>query len=246
MSVYAVRRGRTTGIFEDWLSCRESVVGFPYAEYKKFSSEEDALKWIDGEYVRKAAGSFITSLSNQFASSSEMVTDYLDTDLRVGEGVAYADGSYDSASGRFSYGCVLYSQSKKYALSGVDSHVDLSKLCNVAGELCGAFAAVEKAIELGLTDLTLFVDYQGLISWTTGEWAVRNKYTALYKNFIRAVQSKLNLKIVWVKGHAGVDGNHEADKLARKAMLSGTLTDCMKLIDTAEKFYSDYRMQVTS
>lgn len=246
MSVYAVKHGRTIGIFEDWDSCRESVVGFPYAEYKKFSSEEDALKWIDGNSVKKAAGSFITSLSNQFVSASETVTDYMASNLRVGEGVAYVDGSYDSSSGRFSYGCVLYSQGKKYALSGVDSHVDFSKLCNVAGELCGAFAAVEKAVELGLTALTLFVDYQGLISWTTGEWAVRNKYTALYKNFIRAVQSSIKLKIVWVKGHSGVEGNHEADKLARKAMKSDNLTDCMELLDTAEKFYSDYKMRVTS
>ncbi|MBR0087755.1 MAG: RNase H1/viroplasmin domain-containing protein [Lachnospiraceae bacterium] len=47
--IYAVRKGRTTGLFADWETCKASVEGFPGAEYKSFPDEETALRYLAGE-----------------------------------------------------------------------------------------------------------------------------------------------------------------------------------------------------
>ena len=46
--VYAVKRGRTTGLFTSWDECRAQVDGFPGAVYKGFSSPQEAQAWLFG------------------------------------------------------------------------------------------------------------------------------------------------------------------------------------------------------
>lgn len=43
---YAVRRGRSTGIFQTWKECEASVKGFPSAAFKSFSDEVSAREFI--------------------------------------------------------------------------------------------------------------------------------------------------------------------------------------------------------
>ena len=43
---YAVRRGRSTGIFTSWPQCRAQVSGFPHNEYKGFHTQEEALIYL--------------------------------------------------------------------------------------------------------------------------------------------------------------------------------------------------------
>ena len=43
---YAVRAGRTTGIFCTWADCRAQVEGFPGARYKSFLTEAEARAWL--------------------------------------------------------------------------------------------------------------------------------------------------------------------------------------------------------
>lgn len=47
MSFYAVVQGRTTGIFLNWSDCKNSVVGYKGALYKKFSTIEEAELYIN-------------------------------------------------------------------------------------------------------------------------------------------------------------------------------------------------------
>ncbi|MCI7059645.1 MAG: RNase H1/viroplasmin domain-containing protein, partial [Megasphaera elsdenii] len=35
--IYAVRRGRTTGLFLSWADCQQQVNGFPGARFKSFT-----------------------------------------------------------------------------------------------------------------------------------------------------------------------------------------------------------------
>ena len=42
MKFYAVRRGRQRGIYSTWEACRAQVEGYPGAQYKSFSTLEDA------------------------------------------------------------------------------------------------------------------------------------------------------------------------------------------------------------
>ena len=46
MSIYAVAKGKRIGIFDNWAECKLSIGGYPGARYKKFNSNDDALKFI--------------------------------------------------------------------------------------------------------------------------------------------------------------------------------------------------------
>ena len=81
---YAVRKGKTTGIFESWNECKESVSGYSGAEYKGFLSVDDALAYLDGREKE----------------SIDRVRD--------DAAVAYVDGSYDAKTGLFSLGAVIF------------------------------------------------------------------------------------------------------------------------------------------
>ena len=47
--IYAVRRGRTTGLFLSWADCKKQVDGFPGARFKSFTDATEAWKWLNGE-----------------------------------------------------------------------------------------------------------------------------------------------------------------------------------------------------
>ena len=44
---YAVRKGHSVGLFESWEVCKNSVDGFPGAEYKGFTSREEAVDYLE-------------------------------------------------------------------------------------------------------------------------------------------------------------------------------------------------------
>ena len=47
MPFYAVAKGKTTGIFNTWDSCKQQTIGFKGAIYKKFETKEQAEKFIE-------------------------------------------------------------------------------------------------------------------------------------------------------------------------------------------------------
>ena len=46
--LYAVKKGKKTGIFQTWDACKASVDGYPGAEYKSFLSREEAEAYLTG------------------------------------------------------------------------------------------------------------------------------------------------------------------------------------------------------
>ena len=40
---YAVKKGRTPGVYQSWTECKAMVDGFPGAVYKSFKNKEEAL-----------------------------------------------------------------------------------------------------------------------------------------------------------------------------------------------------------
>lgn len=54
--VYAVRKGRTTGLFSTWTETQASVHGFSGAEYKSFRTKSEAKAFIRGRYDEHSEG----------------------------------------------------------------------------------------------------------------------------------------------------------------------------------------------
>ena len=187
--IYAVKKGRETGTFTSWKECQASVSKYPGADFRGFPSKEEAEKYLYGS---------TSPVKNKCC--------------------AYVDGSFNNETGTYGYGGFLIDENG-------DSHTiqsfgkgEMSEMRNVAGEITGATCAIELALELNMTKLTIFYDYQGIESWATGEWKCKNPYTKAYKDYIDSISGKIAITFQKVKAHSGIKGNEEADRLAKEAV----------------------------
>ena len=200
---YAVKKGKVPGIYLNWNDCKAMVDGYPGAVYKSFKTIEEAEKFITGEKIisgMKASG-------KNTSESGETCSTY-----------AFVDGSFNKATHTYGYGGFLVTDNEKYVLQGADNDAEMATMHNVAGEIKGAEAAVKKAIELGIKELVIYYDYRGIEMWATGEWKRNKAGTIAYHDYIMSVREQIKLTFVKVKGHSGVEGNEEADKLAKQAV----------------------------
>lgn len=138
---------------------------------------------------------------------------------------AYVDGSYNIRTKNFSYGIVFFTgasdkegnlQILKFSKSF--DHEELAEMRNVAGEIMGAAEAMKIASKLGIKEITIYHDYEGIAKWCTGEWKAKKIWTQKYKDFYNEICKTLKVTFVKVKGHSNDKYNDMADELARKAV----------------------------
>ena len=196
--VYAVRKGRTTGIFMTWDDCKAQVDGFAGAEYKSFADPQEAM-----EYLGLSTG-----------ASAE----------KFPEGIrAYVDGSYDAESGRFSCGVVIVETdaeggSETTELNAAFDDAEAAKQRNIAGEIMGSKLAVDWCKTNGIKKVAIYHDYEGIGAWADGTWKANNDLTRGYRDYVAEARKEMDIEFVKVKAHAGNKYNEIADKLAKKAL----------------------------
>ncbi len=195
---YAVKKGRKRGIYSTWSECEAQVKGYSGAVFKKFSTYEEALKFID--------------------EVEEPLEDVHVSSLKENEMIAYVDGSFDKDSGSYSYGIVLFTKDGKSEISSMEKDEKMKDMRNVAGEIRGAMVAMDKALKSGKDILYLYYDYIGIEKWAVGEWKANKYGTKMYKSYYDSIKDKLRVVFKKVTAHSGNEYNEEADRLARKAL----------------------------
>lgn len=191
---YAVRQGKVTGIFTSWDECKNSIDGYPGAEFKGFMTRTDAESYMNGENVSSAV-----------APRPDAV-------------VAYVDGSYKADTNEFSYGAVIFVNGEEVEMSHKYNEPEYAEMRNVAGEIVGAGKVMQYCIANGIAKLDLYHDYEGIAKWCTDEWKATKDVTKRYKEFYNSVKTKLDVRFIKVKGHSGDEYNDRADTLAKAAL----------------------------
>lgn len=200
--VYAVRKGKKTGLFYSWNECEAAVSGYPGAEYKGFATEEEANAYLGVE--------------------QEIVENHTTDEITDNKLLAYVDGSFDEALGKYAFGCIIITPKGETIkeFGNGDSPESLA-IRNVAGEMLGAMYAVKWAVKNGYDNIELHYDYEGIEKWAVGEWKAKNTLTQKYAAFMNEQQSIIRIDFQKVKAHSGNFYNEEADRLAKKALTEG-------------------------
>jgi ribonuclease HI len=204
---YAVKIGEKPGIYRSWDECKAVVSGYPGAIYKSFKTLAEANEFMG------------SSTSTRTKHISHEKTQHVDTSqMTKQEAYAFVDGSFNIATKVYGFGGFLSHDGTKTILQGSGSDPEMASMRNVAGEVLGSMAAVSKALELGLKEIDIYYDYLGIEMWATGGWKRNKKGTIAYYDYMQSVQKDIAVHFVKVKGHSGVEGNEEADKLAKQAV----------------------------
>lgn len=188
---YAVRQGRTVGIFDSWDECKAQVSGYSGAEYKSFMSIDEAKAYIKKE---------------------EAVT--FDADGAV----AYVDGSYLHKKKMFSFGAVIIYKGEEKHFKEAFSDFDLASMRNVAGEIKGAEFVMKYCVENDIPSIDIYYDYEGIEKWCSGAWKANKEGTIAYQKVYKACSQKVKIAFHKVKGHSGNKYNDLVDSLAKSAL----------------------------
>ncbi len=253
---YAVKNGRSCGIYTDWESCKAQVTGFKGAVFKGFETREEAEAFLNGpgggyggsgskpQSTGTAHGGSNSTGSRNSSSETLIVEGKLSPggaaskypaegyeadasedifNLEEDSAIAYVDGSFDAGSGIFSCGVVLFANTDGLSIYHIGKNsddTDLASMRNVAGEITGSMEAMKKSLELGIKQLTIYHDYEGIAAWCLGRWKTNKEGTKAYKAFYDEMSEKMHIDFVKVKGHSGDTYNELADSLAKKALKS--------------------------
>lgn len=200
---YAVRKGRKTGIFDNWDKCKIQVNGYQGAEFSSFKTLKEAEAYLN-VYINES----IEGIKKEESSCANDI-------------IAYVDGSYDDINNEYSCGVVLFINGEKKVLSRKDNDPELVSMRNVAGEIMGSMIAIKYAIDNRKNNnerLVIYHDYEGISKWCTGEWKTNKIGTKNYKEFYIKASRLIEIKFIKVKAHTGDKYNEEADKLAKRAL----------------------------
>ncbi len=188
---YAIKSDDYQNIVESWDEAKEIIKDLKAPKYKSFQTKEEAEAFLSGVELKQK-------------------DNY--------KYMAYTDGSFDSETNKYSFGCVLIIDNKEYKFKKGYDPDEFSKLRNVAGEIKGAGFIINYAINHNIPELHLYYDYTGIEKWYIGEWKANSSITIKYQEFAKEAKNKINVIFHKVKSHTNDYYNEMVDKLAKEAL----------------------------
>lgn len=217
-SWYAVKKGKNTGLFQNWEDCRASVEGVPGAVFKGFYTKEEAEAYLGREPSKgkAAAAALFPEAEARLEKAAHLKRE---PPLDQEEMTVYVDGSYAPfLPGRYAFGAVFLYKGKTETFCQSFEDRETAKMRNVAGEIAGARFAMETCLARGIFRMVLYYDYAGIENWCTGAWQANKKGTKALRDYYASVKDRLHVEFRKVKSHTGVTYNEMADRLAKEAL----------------------------
>ena len=216
--VYAVARGRKTGIFEEWFGSGgawEQVNGYAGALFKGFSDRKEAETWLSGA-EKKAPGKLPAGKTPTPGKSRDKSAPVPEDAV-----VVYTDGGSLGNPGPGGYGVVMLINGNRKEFSGAFRLTTNNRM-----EMMACIVALR---ELKVpSSVIMHCDSKYVVDGMMKGWAVRWRS----KNWMRTKTEKaknadlwaelLNLcerhdvEFRWVKGHAGIAENERCDFLVNR------------------------------
>ena len=129
--------------------------------------------------------------------------------------IIYVDGSHNDKTDRFGYGVYMTIGDETSILYGSDDCREGGR--NTEGEVAGAIAAMEAAKAAGVTDATVYYDYNGIEAWANKTWKRNKGFTKSYSAKVDELRESMNIKFSHTVAHTGVQGNEYVDRIAKLA-----------------------------
>lgn len=202
--IYAVRKGRRSGLFFTWTQCQDQIKGYSGAEYKSFYSQQEATIWLEGDSS--------PTISKEKTSHIQ----------RENPGIIiYTDGSCQRGKGGWAY-VVVKNNKIQSELSGSLSDYPTT---NNRAELT---AILQALIDYPTQDVTIYSDSDYSIKsvtlwwqgWEKRGWRKADGRTPENLDLIQEIIIKAKGRMVnyyHVYGHQGNVFNERCDLLAKEA-----------------------------
>jgi len=268
---YAVKAGRTPGIYNTWAECQRMINGYSGAVFKKFSTHAEATAFVEGKVPAKSS----SSSSSTSGSSGSASTGNARAGTKRSASAAdlpsrnASEGSTaQSATGASRKRVIVYcdgassSNGQKNARAGwgVWFEDPQNQHLNEARRLPGPIqtnnraelTAIWRACQLcpdPAAQLVIYTDSQYCVQaindwqagWRRRGWKLSSGGPVLNKDLIRRIERafrarSLRPQLIHVRGHAGVHGNEQADRLA---VQGATLPDTSASEELSELSDSD-------
>lgn len=231
-TLYAVRRGRQTGIFEDWNECQKHTSRYPNAEYKKFNSPEDAQVYLgltskDMQIhfgVKNTKSNTVISENitrNPVKTKEELKNSAIENStlkkkikFSNRKAIAYVDGTFNHSKNMYGCGAIIIVGDKEIELMANGNDSKYVNLQNVAGELNAVKLAVDWCINNDMEEVVIYHDFEGISNFLNKEPKKKQEGILDYKKYCEEVSDKIKIRFVKVYGHSGDRYNTIADSLA--------------------------------
>lgn len=237
---YAVKQGKVPGIYRTWVQCKAQVHRVTLAAiYKGFERLEEAEAFLGGgkmpePLLRETKGTYFAAPERKAVQStaapdpSSLDWEHLilaekpcEDPEYAGVGrsaVAYVDGSYQHALGKFSCGVVLFLDGKELNLAEEYSDPDLVSMRNVAGEIKGAELAMAYCLTHDIPELAIYHDYQGIAKLVYERMAGEKTGNHRLPEFLRFGIGQSCDPLLQSKGPHRRHLQRKADQLAKQAL----------------------------
>ena len=240
---YGVKKGKITGVFNNWSDCKASVDGCSGAEYKGFSTLEEARTYLGDLFCLRFEA------DNVEAPGTDDHSAVTGRELQIhlpdeGKLLAYVDGSYSDSLKKYAFGCVfLLPDGRIYTECGNGDNARSLQHRNVTGEMLGAMYAVKFAMLNGFRGIEICYDYAGIEKWVTGEWKAKTELTGKYADAMRGWSKGIEMRFIKVAAHTNIYYNELADKTAKRGLTCANGVPKVRRIEDMEEYHGTDKVE---